>query len=230
MPDTSTEVSLPFSDKYSREHSLNYFHKHRDGLSRRLSSWRDMQVARKALRIADEPRLVLDLPCGAGRFWPMLAGHPERVIIGADNAPAMLEVARTMQPPHLVERIQTMQTSAFAIDLPERSVDSVFCMRLLHHIGEAEHRMTMLREMHRVTRDSVILSMWVDGNYKAWRRRKLEQQRARNGKTCFQNRFVIPAATAEAEFAQAGFDVQAHLDFLPGYAMWRTYVLRKKVT
>lgn len=230
MPDTSTQVNLPFSDKYSHEHSLNYFHKHQDGLSRRLSSWRDMQVARKALRIADEPRLVLDLPCGAGRFWPMLAEHPEREIIGADNSSGMLEVARAMQPPHLVERIQTMQTSAFAIDLPDRSVDSVFCMRLLHHIGEAEHRMTMLREMHRVTRNSVILSMWVDGNYKAWRRKKLEEQRARSGKECFQNRFVIPAVTAEAEFAQAGFDVQERLDFLPGYAMWRTYVLRKRAT
>jgi cyclopropane fatty-acyl-phospholipid synthase-like methyltransferase len=29
---------------------------------------------------------VLDLPCGAGRFWPLLAEKPNRVIIGADNS------------------------------------------------------------------------------------------------------------------------------------------------
>lgn len=42
-----------------------------------------------------------------------------------------------------------------------------------------------------------------------------------------QNRFVIPVATIESEFAQAGFKVVDHLDFIPYYAMWRVYVLRK---
>lgn len=31
------------------------------------------------------------------------------------------------------------------------------------------------------------------------------------------------------QFRQADFRVVDHLDFLPGYAMWRTYVLRKEV-
>jgi hypothetical protein len=29
--------------------------------------------------------------------------------------------------------------------LPDNAVDSIFCMRLLHHIGEAEHRLAILR-------------------------------------------------------------------------------------
>ncbi|MDX5363853.1 MAG: class I SAM-dependent methyltransferase [Pseudazoarcus pumilus] len=227
MSNSPSSVSLPFSGKYDRAHALNYFRKHQDGLFRRLSNWRDMQIARRALAIAGQPELVLDLPCGAGRFWPVLAEHPARVIIGADNSADMLAVARSMQAPGIVERVQTMQTSAFAIDLPDASVDSVFCMRLIHHIGETEHRQQMLREMHRVTRDSVILSMWVDGNLKAWRRRQLETQRLRKGKSGYQNRFVIPADVAEAEFRSCGLDVVARLDFLPRYAMWRTYVLRK---
>ncbi len=228
LSDSNPGVKLPFSEKYGREHALNYFRKHQHGLARRLSNWRDMQIARKALELAGNPGLVLDLPCGAGRFWPVLAEHPTRVVIGADNSADMLEVARSMQPLALSGRIQTMQTSAFAIDLPEAAVDSVFCMRLLHHIGEAGHRRQMLSEMHRVTRDTVIVSLWVDGNIKAWRRRKLEEKRAARGQAGYQNRFVIPAATAEAEFSAAGFDIIARLDFLPHYAMWRTYVLRKR--
>ena len=43
-----------------------------------------------------------------------------------------------------------------------------------------------------------------------------------------QNRFVVPRKTVEDEFHQAGFAILGHLDFLPGYAMWRTYVLRKE--
>jgi len=44
------------------------------------------------------------------------------------------------------------------------------------------------------------------------------------------NRFVVERETIEAEFRQAGFRIVGHLDFLPGYAMWRTYVLRKQAS
>lgn len=52
----------------------------------------------------------------------------------------------------------TLAPSAFEIALPDNAVDGIFCMRLLHRIGEAEHRLAILREFERVTRDSVILS------------------------------------------------------------------------
>ncbi|MCO6059962.1 methyltransferase domain-containing protein [Pseudomonas sp. MOB-449] len=221
-------INLEFSDKYDRDHAEAYFRKHQAGLARRLSNWRDQQLARRALALADEPGLVLDLPCGAGRFWPLLAEKPNRVIIGADNSEQMLRVASEFQPPEVVRRVRLLQTSAFSIQLPENAVDSIFCMRLMHHIGDPAHRMTLLRECRRVTRDSLILSLWVDGNYKAWRRRRLENRRqARRAAQGYQNRFVISAATAEAEFREAGFEIQEHLDFLPFYAMWRIYVLRK---
>lgn len=223
-PDT---VRLPFSEKYDHAHARAYLEKHRDGLARRLSHWRDEQLARRALHLAGDPTLVLDLPCGAGRFWPLLAEQPQRVIIGADNSADMLEVARSAQPPDIVRRVRTLQTSAFDIALPERAVDCVFSMRLLHHIGDASHRLAMLREYHRVTRDTVIVSLWVDGNYMAWKRKRLERRRARQDRRSYQNRFVLPARQVEAEFRQAGFDIIASLDFLPLYAMWRVYVLRR---
>jgi ubiquinone/menaquinone biosynthesis C-methylase UbiE len=190
-----------------------------------LSHWRDEQLARKALTLAGEPGLVLDLPSGAGRFWPLLAEKPNRVIIGADNSESMLKIATQSQPAEVVKRVQPLHTSAFDIALPDNAVDSIFCMRLLHHIGEAEHRLAILREFERVTRDSVIVSLWVDGNFKAWKRKRAEKARGQEG---YQNRFVLPAATVEKEFEQAGFRIQEQLDFLPLYAMWRVYVLRKR--
>ncbi|AIS16656.1 class I SAM-dependent methyltransferase [Pseudomonas rhizosphaerae] len=224
----SDPVKLEFSEKYDRAHAQKYFDKHRNSFARRMSHRRDEQLARKALALIGEPGLVLDLPCGAGRFWPLLAEKHNRVIIGADNSAAMVETACASQPAHIVERVQPLQTSAFDIALPDNSVDSIFCMRLLHHIGEAEHRMTILKQFHRVTRDSVVLSLWVDGNFKAWKRERAEQRRRlRSEQDEYQNRFVLPAATVEAEFIQAGFRIQERLDFLPMYAMWRVYVLRK---
>ncbi|WP_044873613.1 class I SAM-dependent methyltransferase [Pseudomonas sp. LFM046] len=221
-------IDLEFSDNCDRKRAEARLRKHQDGMGRRLSNWRNHQLARRALSLADEPGLVLDLPCGTGRFWPLLAEKPNRVIIGADNSEQMLRVATEFQPPDVVRRVRLLQTSAFSIQLPENAVDSIFCMRLLHRIGDPARRMTLLRECRRVTRDSLIISLWVDGNYKAWRRRRLESQRQlRRGEQGYPHRFVIPAATAEAEFREAGFAIQEHLDLLPFYAMWRVYVLRK---
>jgi ubiquinone/menaquinone biosynthesis C-methylase UbiE len=218
-------IKLDFSEKYDDQHAQRYLRKHQDGSGRRLSHWRDEQLARKALALAGEPGLVLDLPCGAGRFWPVLAEKANRAIIGADSSESMLKVAAKAQPADVVKRVKRLQTSAFDIGLPDNAVDCIFCMRLLHHIGDAEHRMTLLREFERVTRDSVIISLWVDGNFKAWKRKRAEKQRGQEG---YQNRFVLPAVTIEKEFEQAGFRIQEQLDFLPLYAMWRVYVLRKR--
>ncbi|UST83963.1 class I SAM-dependent methyltransferase [Pseudomonas siliginis] len=218
-------IKLDFSEKYDDQHAQRYLRKHQQSLGRRLSHLRDEQVGRKALALAGDPGLVLDLPCGAGRFWPMLAEKPNRVIIGADNSESMIKTAMQGQPAEVVKRVQPLHTSAFDIALPDNSVDSIFCMRLLHHIGEAEHRRVILREFERVTRDSVIVSLWVDGNFKAWKRKRAERDRPSHD---YQNRFLIPAAMIEKEFEQAGFRIQEQLDFIPLYAMWRVYVLRKR--
>jgi SAM-dependent methyltransferase len=221
-------IELDFSRKYDREHAQQYFHKHQDGTARRLSHWRDQQLARYALKLAGEPNLVLDLPCGAGRFWPLLAEQANRVILAADNSQDMLNTALAAQPAAVVARVKAFQTSAFAIDLTDNSVDCIFCMRLLHHVAEPPHRLAMLREFHRVTRDTLIVSLWVDGNYKAWKRHRLEARRSAEGRiTQNQNRFVIGRETIESEFTRVGFDILGNKDFLPGYAMWRVYVLRK---
>ena len=225
----SNPIKLEFSEKYDDEHAREYLLKHQDNLARRLSHKRDEQLARGALAMAGEPGLVLDLPCGAGRFWPLLAEKSNRAIIGADNSESMLKTAMSAQPADVVKRVQPLHTSAFDIDLPDNAVDSIFCMRLLHHIGDAAHRIALLREFQRVSRDSVIVSLWVDGNFKAWKRKRAEVKRRKEGEQeGYQNRFVLPAATVEAEFEQAGFRVQESLDFIPLYAMWRVYVLRKR--
>lgn len=221
-------IELPFSTKYDPQHAQAYLEKHRQGLLRRLSNHREQQLARQALALAGQPECVLDLPCGAGRFWETLTEQPTRQLIVADNSPAMLAVALRNAPPEMRRRLRPLQTSAFAIDLPDRSVDSVFCMRLLHHIGDAGHRLAMLREFHRVTRETLIVSLWVDGNYMGWRRRRVERRRQAAGRNAYQNRFVLPRSIVEGEFASAGFDLVGKLDFLPLQSMWRVYVLRRR--
>lgn len=224
----SAPVKLKFYEKYDKNNVKHYFLKHQDGLSQKLAHYRDVQMARHALHEAGDPGLVLDLPCGAGRFWSVLAENSNRVIIGADSSSEMITAALDNQPADIVKRVTPLKTSVFAIDLPGNSVDSIFSMRLIHHIGESVHRLTMLREFHRVTRDTVILSTWVDGNFKSWKRKRQGQRRRAMGEqTKYQNRFVIPRSVAEAEFKEAGFVIDSKSDFIPFFSMWRVYVLRK---
>lgn len=222
---TDPAPQLDFSEKYDQTHAKAYFDKHQDGLWRRLSNWRDQSIARKALKLAGNPQSVLDMPCGTGRFWSLLAENKDRKVIACDYSQDMIDIGMRFRDPAVTQRISALQSSAFDLDLPDEVVDNVFCIRLIHHVGESADRMTLLRELHRVTRETVIISLWVDGNFKAWRRRKLEAKRSRRG---YQNRFVIPRQTIEQEFEQAGFKVKSHIDFIPKYAMWRTYVLEKR--
>lgn len=218
-----SSVELSFSNKYDKDHAIKYFHKHQQGFWRKISHWREEQIIRKALQTAGNPLSVLDLPCGAGRFWPLLSENKNRRIYAADNSSDMIEVAMSLQDQKITENIHSFQSSAFNIQVENNAVDCIFCIRLLHHIGEHEHRLKLLKEFHRVTKDTVIVSLWVDGNFKAWRRRQSESL----GTHTQNNRFLIDRSVIESEFKEAGFDILDYHDFLPKYAMWRVYVLQK---
>ncbi len=216
-----------FAHKYNEDHARSYYHKHRKSWSSRLSDWREQGMARKALNYVGESKNILDLPCGAGRFWPLLTEKKDRSIIAADSSVDMIKIATEHCPKEMRPQIKLLHTSAYNINLADSSVDTIFCMRLLHHIGDAEKRRKILDEFYRVTRKSVLVSLWVDGNFKARRRYKHDQARDLKNPHRLRNRFIFKREEIEKEFSQAGFSIATHYDFLPGYSMWRLYVLQK---
>ncbi len=215
---------LEFSEKYDEAQAQFYFEKHQEGIGRRVSNWRETGMLRKALKLADDPETVLDLPAGTGRFWEMLAEMPGRKIYAADYSREMLKMGLKMRSAQITGRIVPIQCSAFAIPLSDNSVENVFSARLLHHIGDRANRVDLLREMARVTSRSVCVSLWIDGNYKAGRRKRLE---ARPRRRRYQNRFVVPRSVVEEDFQNAGLEPVGRIDFMKFYSMWSTYVLRK---
>jgi len=218
---------LEFSTKYDASHSENYFFKHKHRFRHRLTTRREVSLARKALKIAGNPQKILDLPCGAGRFWSMLAEDPERTLYAADNSQDMVDTAKRFQDKEVAGRFKCFQTSAFSIDMPDLGVDSIFCMRLLHHITEESDRLAILKEFYRVTKDTVCLSMWSDGNIHYRKRKRNEAQRSAGR---VKNRIAIAAKQAESEYREAGFRVVDYLDLLPGISLWRFYILAKDAT
>ena len=216
--------TLEFSSKYDKSHALEYFEKYNRGMARKLSNLRDHQIGRKALALAGNPLSVLDVPCGTGRFWDLLAEEPRRKIYASDNSQDMLNMGLEFRAPEITSRVESFRASAFELPLEDNFVETVFCIRLIHHMGAKEDRQRLLQEFHRVCSKSVIISLWVDGNFKGWKRKRSESRRANHS---YQNRFVFPAKSIEKEFNKAGFRISAKLDSIPWYSMWRTYILQK---
>ncbi len=219
-----------FSEKYDLAHARKYFHKHNTGFWRRLSTWREVGMARKALVLAGRPQSVLDLPCGTGRFWAMLAEDKGRTIYAADNSQSMIDAGMELRPKAVTQRIsKTFQLSAFDTHLPDNFVECVFSIRLMHHIEKSEDRIKMLQEFARISSDTVIVSLWVDGNYRACRHLKNDERKlVTRGADRPIDRFVFKRADIEADFVAAGLEIVGHVDFIKYWDKWRAYVLRVK--
>jgi ubiquinone/menaquinone biosynthesis C-methylase UbiE len=216
---------LKITNTYNEDQAKLYFEKHKSGFWHQVSNWCEQHMAARALAMAGEPESVLDLPCGAGRFWEILARAPDRQLLAADYSQDMIDTALNFQSPHIVKRFKTFQTSAFDIKLPDAAVDCIFCMRLLHHIAEKEARTKMFLEFHRVSRDTACVSLWVDGNLQALRLRHSQSRRQNHQ---HYTRFLFNRSQIEPEFHQSGFDIMGYVDLLPGLSMWRTYVLKRR--
>lgn len=152
-------IEIEFTERCDREHARVCGDTRPPRLRQRVAAWRDERLVRQALKVAGEPGLILDLACGSGRFWPVLAEHINRVILASDNSQAMLDHARTHHPAALLKRVKTFQGSAFSIGLSANAVDCIFCMELFRHVPSSEGRLALLREFHRVSRDTVIVSV-----------------------------------------------------------------------
>lgn len=206
-------IELEIARRYDQEHARVCLQPQAPGLAGRLALWREERLVRNALKVAGEPGLILDVACGVGRFWSVLAEHANRVILATDPSQDILDHARIHHPQSLLKRIKTFQSSAFSIGLSENAVDCIFCMQLFQHLTNPEHRLAMLGEFYRVSRDTVIVAVRLDGLFKA----------ARSGVEG-----PLPSKTeVESEFRQAGFRLLSHQDFFPGCARMRIYVLGK---
>lgn len=209
------------SDHYSPDRAANYKAHHQRRLRNRLTNWREQQCLRRALTDAGRPSRLLDLPCGTGRFWTAAVSAGCETLIAADGSPAMLDEARgSAVNPRVPERL--LETSAFAIDLPDNCVDAAVCLRFLHHLASAEDRRTVLKELIRVSRRHVIVSLWVDGNYAGNRRLRKPQRPAESG---YGRRICRRRVEVAAEFESLGLNIIRHYDVWPAIYMWRFYLL-----
>jgi len=121
--------------------------------SGRRRNRRKIAVIKKALALVDRPGLILDVPCGTGRFFEFLARSGLR-FAGADISEPMLKEAlakaRDFPPLGLVA------ADGERLPFKDGSFDCLMSIRFLFHMAP-EPRIAVLREMSRVTRRYLIL-------------------------------------------------------------------------
>ena len=96
----------------------------------------------------DEGMTVADVGTGTGFVAAGVAPRVQRVI-GIDNAPTMLGVARDNLRALGISNVDLVVGDISELPLEDDSVDAAFANMVMHH---AEDPVTMLREMARVTR------------------------------------------------------------------------------
>lgn len=139
------------------ERAARYSERFESGSRKRVNA-REQAAVRRILTGLDGVEVILDVPCGAGRFAALL-GSEDRRLIGIDVAEEVLVHARTRASQAGVSA-EFLQGDASNLPLGDACVDCVFSNRLLHHILERSERVKILRELHRVTKRYAIISFF----------------------------------------------------------------------
>ena len=117
---------------------------------------------------AGQASLVLDVPCGVGRWVPTLRRLRPELIVEADVSPAMLvqvdpEISTNPSMPFA-------QVDATALPFHDNAFDLVFCHALTKHLP-IPLQAKVLRELSRVSRRYVICSFSINAGVPAIMRR-----------------------------------------------------------
>ncbi len=159
---------------------------------------------------------VLDLPCGYGRFSPLLLRLGARLL----NSDLSLEMVRRAVEKSLRPGVVADATAG----LPFRSgtIDAVFSMRLFHHIHDADRRRAILGEFGRVSAGFAVVSYYrSNALHKAQRAlRRLRRKTSRKIN-------MIDAATFRAEAESAGWTIARDVPLLRGLHAARITLLKK---
>ena len=120
---------------------------------------RVVEVALEDLHsLIDQPqlpyRVVLDAGCGQGKAFQGLVEHFQaEKVIGVDVDAVGIAAARREAELHGIP-VQLLESDLAAMDLPDASVDMVFCHQTLHHLARQEET---LAEFHRVLKPRGVL-------------------------------------------------------------------------
>ncbi|MBC8328593.1 MAG: class I SAM-dependent methyltransferase [Planctomycetes bacterium] len=166
-------------------------------LHRKFSDRRERGLLQRFFRRVGPVESALDLPCGWGRYLPMLHGQGARVV-ESDFSGDMLKLSRSLfrGSPALGH----LRAFGHQIPMADGAVELVFSMRLNHHLVDPEVRRQHLREVFRVARRWALFSYFDHDSVKSWTRRLRRRLGSKRRLKSTLSRGEVRALAAEAGF------------------------------
>ncbi len=126
-------------------------------LDQRLVNWLEQRTVSKLLRDYGLQGRLLDVPCGYGRFWPTFSGLGTR-FFGVDLDPEMVRLADESNGYENGRR--AICGDVFQLPFADDAFETTVSIRLLHLNYTGEQRQQILRELVRVSRRFVLISLY----------------------------------------------------------------------
>lgn len=187
---------------------------------------REERCIARAFRDVPPGSSVLDLPCGAGRMFPVLARLGLRVT-AVDGSAAMAErAARTAEAMGAASPVVEVRTAdVLDTGFPDDAFDAVLSNRLFHHFPEPELRRAGLAELRRICTGPVVVSFFCSHAWEAWRTRSKRRRRRRNS-----DRDAVSYRSFRSDVEAAGLVVERVHRTLPGVSQQWYVVARRPAT
>jgi ubiquinone/menaquinone biosynthesis C-methylase UbiE len=153
---TSTPRISYSEDRRRPEKADSYNVKYEREFHKRVSNRTERRLIERLLSRAGRVERLLDVPCGAGRLSDVMARFTDQ-IYEADYAYPMLEYARKNAQSYDPE---VVNANAFGLPFRDDAFDMVVSIRLNHHIPDREDRRRHLRELCRVSKHWVLVTVY----------------------------------------------------------------------
>lgn len=226
---SATETAKPVGtakSPFTPEGVRDYERRRYRGLDQRLVQARESRIVRKFFktmgRRANDPgtsaagRLVLDLPCGYGRFSPLLLRLGLRLV----NSDLSFEMVRRADEKSLRPGVAADAKNG----LPFRAgaFGAILSMRFFHHIHDPVERQGVLVEFARISSEWAVVSYYRSNALHQAQRavRRLRKKSPRRIR-------MIEGGTFRAEAAGAGFEVIRDIPLFRGLHAARIALLKK---
>lgn len=227
---SSSKNKAPSPGPFDRPGVADYERRRYRGLDQRIVDWRERRLLRRAfarLRALDpqawlgpKSPLILDAPCGYGRFTDLILGEGAR-LVSSDLAHPMVERALEMRD-GVHHRGGAVADLRGGLPFKPAAFDYVLSMRLFHHLHASEDRIAVLREFARVATGGVVMSFYRFRGIHA-----LQRRLRRPFKPSHRDIKMVAGETFGREAADAGLVVDTAYPLFRGIHAQHIVVLRK---
>jgi ubiquinone/menaquinone biosynthesis C-methylase UbiE len=189
-------ASTPF-----QEHEVDEYERKRyRGLDQRIVDRREKKILGKILqKVGGGSMLVLDVPCGYGRFSDMIL-EQALPLVSSDISFYMVKRTREKSR-HRDYPLAVVSDVKMGLPFKQGVFGLLFSIRFFHHVHQKQEREAILREFSRVTSNWTVLSYYQMNFLHSFQRkirRKIKQSKTRIK--------MITRKDFKSEVERAGYD------------------------